>query len=53
MRVRACTNPPPSGGGANCVGETQQTDSSNEMNCPQITLINHMILQQISTNNSF
>eukprot|EP00800_Vazella_pourtalesii_P020926 TRINITY_DN758_c0_g1_i10.p1 TRINITY_DN758_c0_g1~~TRINITY_DN758_c0_g1_i10.p1 ORF type:complete len:693 (-),score=112.26 TRINITY_DN758_c0_g1_i10:1057-3135(-) len=35
-RVRACTNPTPSGGGANCVGETQQTDSCNEMNCPGI-----------------
>ena len=33
-RTRACNNPVPSNGGADCSGERKQTQQCNEMACP-------------------
>ncbi|XP_066276185.1 cartilage intermediate layer protein 1-like isoform X2 [Branchiostoma lanceolatum] len=33
-RTRTCTNPEPSGGGADCVGDTEQTRDCNDFPCP-------------------
>ena len=37
IRSRRCDNPPPSGGGLDCPGDSTQTSSCNEGPCPSIT----------------
>ena len=34
-RSRTCTNPPPSGGGAQCAGEDEETQECNTHECPR------------------
>ncbi|CAC5368784.1 HMCN [Mytilus coruscus] len=34
FRHRICNNPPPSGGGSNCSGDTQQPDTCSNNTCP-------------------
>ncbi|CAH3040441.1 unnamed protein product, partial [Porites evermanni] len=38
-RMRSCTNPPPSGGGAKCQGSSSQSQSCNTNRCPVKKLI--------------